>query len=151
MQTSDAAPADVFDRQLAYAILRVTLGVNMLMHGAVRLLGGLDGFAAWMVQQFAQTPLPAAFVRSFALPLPFIEIAIGLLLLLGVATRWALAAGGLLMVPLVFGTSLRSDWNTVLLQMVYALIYYLLLTRRGDDAFTLGSVFGSRRAVDPRR
>jgi thiosulfate dehydrogenase [quinone] large subunit len=145
MQPSATDSTDAFDRQLAYAILRVTLGVNMLMHGGVRILGGLNAFAIWMVGQFAQTPLPAGFVRAFALPLPFIEVTIGLLLLLGVATRWALAAGGLMMVPLVFGSSLRSDWNTVMLQMVYAVIYYLLLTRRGDDAFTVGSLFGSRR------
>jgi thiosulfate dehydrogenase [quinone] large subunit len=151
MQTSATGSTDVFDLKLAYAILRVTLGVDMLMHGGVRILGGINVFAAGMVQQFAQTPLPAPFVRAFGLTLPFIELTIGLLVLLGVATRWALAAGGLLMVPLVFGTSLRSDWNMVMLQMVYALIFYVLLARRGDDAFTVGSLFGSRRAVDHRR
>jgi hypothetical protein len=34
---------------------------------------------------------------------------------------------------------------------VYALIFYVLLARRGDDAFTIGALFGSRRAVDYRR
>jgi thiosulfate dehydrogenase [quinone] large subunit len=151
MPTPAAGSTDLADMKLAYVILRVTLGVNMLMHGGVRILGGVGLFAAGMVQQFAQTPLPAALVRPFGLTVPFVELTIGLLLLLGVATRWALAAGGLLMMALVFGTSLRSDWNMVMLQMVYSVIFYVLLARRGDDAFTIGSLLGQARRVDPPR
>jgi thiosulfate dehydrogenase [quinone] large subunit len=132
-QVDDAA----FDRRLAYVILRVTLGINILMHGVVRIMGGVGAFAGGMVQQFAATPLPAEFVRGFGLVLPFLELTIGLLILVGAFTRWALAAGGLVIAALVFGTSLRSDWQTVFLQMLYALTFYVLLARRSDDAFAL--------------
>src|SRR6185436_6050433 len=98
-----------------------------------------------MVKQFAETPLPPAFVRAFGHTVPLFEVTIGLLILLGVQTRWARAAGGLFMASLVFGTSLRSDWNMVMLQMVYALIFYLLLARRGDDEFTLSTLAGGGR------
>jgi thiosulfate dehydrogenase (quinone) large subunit len=37
------------DRRLAYLLLRLTLGINMLLHGAVR-LPALGAFAAGMVQ-----------------------------------------------------------------------------------------------------
>jgi thiosulfate dehydrogenase [quinone] large subunit len=129
----------LLDRRLAYLLLRLTLGINMLLHGAVR-LPALGAFAAGMVQQFADTLLPAMAVRLFGLVLPFMETAIGLLLIVGLWTRWTLIAGGLLIAALVFGTALRSDWETLSIQMLYAIIYYLLLAERTSDYFSLDTV-----------
>ncbi|MFY0575493.1 hypothetical protein ACN28S_15010 [Cystobacter fuscus] len=42
-------------------------------------------------------------------------------------TRTALFTGGLVMVSLIFGTTLRSDWETVGLQMIYAALYSALM------------------------
>jgi thiosulfate dehydrogenase [quinone] large subunit len=125
-----------FDRELAYGILRLTLGVNMLLHGLVR-LPHLDSFASELIQQFAATPLPALVVRLFALTLPFAETLAGLLLILGLWTRYTLVGGGLLIVALVFGTALRSDWETLGIQMLYAAIYYLLLKDRAHNRFSI--------------
>jgi thiosulfate dehydrogenase (quinone) large subunit len=126
----------LLDRRLAYLLLRLTLGINILLHGAVR-LPVLSAFAEGTVRQFADTPLPAVAVRLFGLLLPFLETAIGLLLIVGLWTRWALVAGGLLIAALVFGTALRSDWETLSIQMLYAIIYYLLLAGRTYDYFAL--------------
>jgi uncharacterized membrane protein YphA (DoxX/SURF4 family) len=137
-----AEPQDsraLLDRRLAYLLLRLTLGINILLHGAVR-LPALGAFAAGMVQQFADTPLPAMAVRLFGLVLPFMETAIGLLLIVGLWTRWTLVAGGLLIVALVFGTALRSDWETLGIQMLYAIIYYLLLAARTYNYFALDTL-----------
>jgi thiosulfate dehydrogenase [quinone] large subunit len=133
----------LLDRRLAYLLLRLTLGVNILLHGAVR-FPGLSTFAEGTVQQFAGTPLPAVAVRLFGLLLPFLETAIGLLLIVGLWTRWALVAGALLIVALVFGTALRSDWQTLSVQMLYAIIYYLLLAGRTYDYFALDTVCTKR-------
>jgi thiosulfate dehydrogenase (quinone) large subunit len=129
----------LLDRRLAYLLLRLTLGINILLHGAVR-LPALGAFAAGMVQQFADTPLPAVAVRLFGLSLPFLEAAIGLLVTVGLWTRGALVAGGVLIVALVVGTALRSDWETLSSQMLYAIIYYLLLAGRTYDYFSLGTL-----------
>jgi thiosulfate dehydrogenase (quinone) large subunit len=131
------------DRRLAYLLLRLTLGINMLLHGAVR-LSALGAFAARMVQQFADTPLPAMAVHLFGLLLPFLETAIGLLLIVGLWTRWTLIAGGLLIATLVFGTALRSDWETLGIQMLYVIIYYLLPAGRTSDHFSLDTVLTKR-------
>jgi thiosulfate dehydrogenase [quinone] large subunit len=133
----------LLDRRLAYLLLRVTLGINILLHGVVR-LPALGAFAEGTVQQFADTPLPAVAVRLFGVSLPFLETAIGLLLIVGLWTRWALVAGGLLIVALVLGTALRSDWETLSIQMIYAIIYYLLLTGRTYDYFALDTVCTKR-------
>jgi hypothetical protein len=57
--------------------------------------------------------LPELSARSaFGTALPFTEFAIGALLVVEAFTREALFAGGLLMIPLVFGTIPRSEWAT---------------------------------------
>ena len=137
------------DRRLAYLLLRLTLGINILLHGAVR-LPALGAFVAGTVQQFADTPLPAVAVRLFGLSLPFLETAIGLLLIVGLWTRWALVAGALLIAALVFGTALRSDWETLSIQMIYAIIYYLLLTGRTYDYFALDTLCTKRPGQSKR-
>lgn len=133
----------LLDRRLAYAILRFTLGVNILIHGAVR-LPVLRAFADGMVKLFAETPLPAFLVRPFATGLTIEETATGLLLMVGLWTRWALAIGGLAMASLIFGTALRSDWNTVGIQMLYAAIYAALLATREYDVYSADAFFKRR-------
>jgi len=76
-------------------------------------------------------------VRLFAFVLPFAETLVGLLLTLGLWTRLALVSGGLLIIALVFGTALRTDWDMLGIQMIYAAIYYLLLVSRTYDRFSI--------------
>lgn len=128
------------DRCLAFAVFRLTLGVNMLIHGLVR-LPDLDGFAGGLVEGFAETPLPPFLVEAFATALPVAEAAVGALLILGLLTRWALLAGGLLITALVFGTALRQQWDTLGLQMIYALAYFLLHFFIGYNRFSMDRLF----------
>jgi thiosulfate dehydrogenase [quinone] large subunit len=129
----------LLDRKLAYLMLRFTLGLSILMHGLVR-LPHLSVFADTTVRLFAETPLPAIIVRPFALSLVFVESIVGLLLLLGLWTRWALLVGALSMASLVFGTALRSDWNTLAIQMLYASIYAALIAAREYNFYSVDAV-----------
>jgi thiosulfate dehydrogenase [quinone] large subunit len=107
------------DRKLAYGVFRLTLGINILIHGAGRIFGaGAGAFATKMGSDFINTPPPYGLVHSFLVLLPFAEAIVGVSLTLGILTRWGLTAGGLLMTALVFGTALRSDWTTVGIQMI---------------------------------
>jgi thiosulfate dehydrogenase [quinone] large subunit len=126
----------LLDRKLAYAMLRFTLGVSILMHGLVR-LPHLGAFADGMAKLFVDTLLPAFAVRLFAFGLVLVETAVGVLVLLGLWTRWALIAGALAMAALVFGTALRSDWDTLAIQMLYALIYATLIATREYNTYSL--------------
>ena len=135
---TDSTP---LDRELAYAVFRLTLGINILVHGAGRIFGpGVEAFASTTAAEFSKTALPAGMVHAFLVVLPFAELVLGVLTTLGLFTRWALALGGLLIAALVFGTAMRSDWNTVGVQMIYAITYYLLLANRGYNRFSLDSV-----------
>src|SRR5260370_34024609 len=99
------------DRRLAFAFLRSTLGLNILMHGAVR-LPIMGGFVGGLGKEFAKSPLPAVAVKAFAYSLPFAEGLVGLFVLVGLWTRSALLRGSLIMAGLGFGTALLSDWHT---------------------------------------
>lgn len=111
------------DEKIAYALLRTTIGINLLMHGVSRLLAGAAGFAAHLSDQFAKSPLPPALVHGFGSVLPASEGLLGLLLLIGWKTRWALIASSFLMMLLTFGSALVQDWNAAGAQLLYALIF----------------------------
>lgn len=136
---------DSLDRQLAYVMFRLTLGINILVHGAGRILGpGAEAFASTTAVEFSKTALPAGLVHTFLIVLPFAEVVLGVLTTLGLFTRWALTLGGLLITVLVFGTAMRSDWNTVGVQMIYAITYYLLLVNREENRFSLDALFSKQ-------
>ena len=115
------------DEQIAYALLRMVVGLNLLMHGVSRMLAGPATFAAKLAGQFAHTPLPTWSVWGFAMILPAVEALLGLLLLMGLRTRAALIGGSLLMMVLTFGSGLVQDWSAAGLQLSYALIFSVLL------------------------
>jgi thiosulfate dehydrogenase (quinone) large subunit len=134
------------DRKLAYVVFRLSLGINMLIHGAGRFLGsGVDAFSSKTRTEFAGTLLPAGLVHAFLTVVPFLEFISGGLITLGLFTRWALTLGGLLITALIFGTALRSDWTTVGIRMIYAITYYLLLLNRADNAFSLDALLRVHR------
>ena len=130
-------------KKQAYALLRLTMGVDMLLHGLTRIGSGVDGFASTVTKEFQATMLPASLVHGFAFLLPFVEGLLGLFLILGLFTRGALILGSLLMVALIFGTALRSEWNTVGLQLLYALIYSLLLANLEHNGYAIDALRGS--------
>ena len=134
---SAAALAVASDARIAYAILRLTLGINIALHGVTRLMNGTGGFAAFLVTQFQATLLPRVLVEAFAHTLPWAETTIGLLMLAGLATRFALIAGGLLMAVLTFGTTLRQDFQNAGLQLFYSIAYFMLLSLRARNGFSL--------------
>ena len=115
------------DEALAYTLLRLTLGATMLVHGAHRIAVGVQQFASGLDRDFAHTFLPASMVHLFALTLPFFEAAIGVLLVMGPVTRFALVLGALIMIVLVFGMTLREQFMTVGIQLIYAAIYFILI------------------------
>lgn len=125
------------DEKIAYALLRAVAGLNLLMHGLSRLLAGPQAFASHLAEQFARSPLPQPLVRAFGSALPPIEGLIGLLLLIGLKTRWALIAASLLMLALTFGSTLLQDWSIAETQLIYALVFSVLLFLRKYNSWSV--------------
>ena len=116
-----------FGPALAFLLLRLTLGLDICMHGVSRIAAGPAKFADSLIPMFQNTLLPAWTVYVFGLALPWVEAILGSLLLIGLWTVPALVCGALLILMLTFGTTLRQDWNTTGIQLVYAVVYAALL------------------------
>jgi thiosulfate dehydrogenase [quinone] large subunit len=128
---------DLRDRQTGYALLRIVIGANLMMHGISRMISGPGEFAAKLVIQFAHAPLPAWSVWGFAQILPLIEGILGLLILIGLRTRAALIAASLLIVALTFGSALLQDWAATGIQLTYAVVYAALLFLRRHNVWSI--------------
>jgi len=75
-------------------------------------------------QSGLETSLPLFnYSGVLALTLPFLEAALGVLLIPGLLTRLSLVVVPLLMTALVFGTTLREQFMTVGIQLIYAAIF----------------------------
>jgi len=95
-------------------LLRLPLGVLFLFAGINKFAGGYGNFIGWIVQDMTEkTWLPKALLYPYAYTLPFAEVALGLLVLIGLWTRPALFATGLLLTSLMFGKVLAQDYATV--------------------------------------
>lgn len=140
-------------RQWAYFILRLSLGINMFIHGTGRLYQGLHNWVATTEKLFIGNILPMWLVHGFLTILPFMEAAIGVLLVLGLWTHWALVWEGFVMIILVFGMGLRADFVTqvsnastiVAQQMIYLLTFYVLLAMINYNRFSLDTLLAARR------
>jgi thiosulfate dehydrogenase [quinone] large subunit len=125
------------DAELAYGLLRAFLGFNIMMHGISRIISGPGTFAATLVQQFQATPMANGVVSGFGYALPWLELILGLMLLVGIFTRWVVVAGFVLLGVLTYGTALIQDWETTGLQLTYALVYALLLAFVGWNRWSV--------------
>jgi len=133
------------DTVLAYTILRVSFGANIMLHGVSRFLMGHAAFLAYLTHYFEKTTLiPPSTLPVFATVLPYLETGFGLLLLLGLATRFALIGGALVITMLVFGTNLAQDWLVSGLQLIYAFLYYYLLAHLGENRISIDAMMGSK-------
>jgi len=125
------------DASIAYAILRLTLGVNIGLRGIVCIAHGGAAFADGIVKQMQPTVLPPALVYAFAVTLIWVESAVGLMLIAGFQTRLALIVGGLMMAVLTFGTMQIENFQNAWLQLTYALVIFVVFVCRKWNLISL--------------
>ncbi|GGH14203.1 DoxX family membrane protein [Silvibacterium dinghuense] len=127
----------IADEKLAYGLLRALAGLNLLMHGASRILGGASAFSGKMQAEFAHSVLPPVLTQLFFSVLPPVEMILGALLLIGLRTRATLVAAMVWMMVLTFGSSLIQDWQAASIQLLYGLVYAALLGLRRFDGLSI--------------
>lgn len=133
------------DASIAYAIFRLTFGVNIGFRGIVRIANGLDNFTAGLLKQFAVTSFPLGAVSAFGHTVPLVETVVGILLILGLWTRGALIIGGLMMTALTFGTMFLQNFDLAWLQLTYAMAFFALLALRSWNLISLDARLRSSR------
>jgi thiosulfate dehydrogenase [quinone] large subunit len=129
--------SNVNNNDLAYFLLRLTLGANLFLHGVARLLGDRAAFGEHMVKQMQNAPLPLTLVHWVADVLPWVEGCIGFFLILGLATALALIAASLLLLMLQVGVCLAQNWSVAGDQLIYVLLLFILLTLRDRNRWSM--------------
>lgn len=133
------------DQRIAYGCLRFIFGVNICFHGVSRLLSDHAVFLAYLSQSMARAPLiPKAALPEFAAVLPWVEAIEGLFILLGLFTREALIVGFGVMAVLTVGITLAQDWSVAGLQLIYCLIYFVLLTYHDRNYLSIDTLVRRR-------
>ena len=141
-------PAVTREQHQAYVLFRLLTGLDFFGHGFARIFTGshLPGFAQGMVKNMASTPLPASLTLATGYVVPCVELVIGVLLLLGLFTRLALTLAFLLMFVLLFGITLKQDWNVATQQLMYGLVLFILLFARERYDLSWPALLGRRNS-----
>ncbi len=132
------------EKNWAYAFARLALGLSMFGHGLVR-FPKLSGFSSWMTGQFETSFLPPAFVQFFGYALPFAEFIAGLLLILGVKTRWGLIFTGFILLSLILGATLIENWNALPSQLIHLAFVVGLLVYLPHNAFSIDRLISKKQ------
>ncbi|MFY1611434.1 DoxX family protein [Macellibacteroides fermentans] len=113
-------------KHIAYVLLRITVGVNFLGHGYIR-LSKIPEFRNWMIDLFEKSPLPLPLVSFFGTVLPVLELLVGITVVLGLFTRYSVSLGALIICALIFGSCMIEQWEMAGGQMLYGLMLFILL------------------------
>src|SRR6202790_3786396 len=104
------ATARSSDAVIAYTILRVSFGANIMLHGVSRIAMGHAAFLAYLTHYFEKASyVPVSMLSLFATVQPWVELILGLLLMIGLATRFSLIGGGPAILVFVCATNLATE------------------------------------------
>ncbi|WP_337044018.1 DoxX family protein [Emticicia sp. 17c] len=124
----------MIQNSITFVLLRLAVGMSMFGHGLVR-VPKLAVFSNWMVEKFDKSFLPNALVVPFSYVLPVLELAIGVLLLIGLFTRQALITGAIAMILLIFGSSMVEDWGAIPSQLIHTFLFAVLLSYTNYNSY----------------
>ena len=130
----------IADKSLAYALLRISLGINFAGHGLIRIHNGVAAFAQTTTEHLAKSPLPSGLSYALSYAIPFIEAILGLTLILGVFTRISLATGAIFMMLLTIGVTANQQWDIASQQLLYSVVFFLLLYLLEHNQFSIDTV-----------
>ena len=122
--------------QITYLILRTGVGVSMFGHGLVR-LPKLQLFSDWMLKSFEKAMLPEMVVLPFSYVLPIAEFVLGILLIAGLATRISAIAASMVMIILIFGTTLIENWSALTPQFIHLAFFAYLMQNIAKNRFSV--------------
>jgi thiosulfate dehydrogenase (quinone) large subunit len=142
--TQTSAAAEDKDRTLAYLLVRLVVGTSLFGHGLVR-LPKLGAFHAQLMHEFKASILPGILVSPIGYALPFLELAIGALLLAGALTRAAAVAGTLVMIVLIFGSTSIEHFGVIGEQLIHAGLLAALLAFRRHNTYSVDHLVARKR------
>jgi len=133
-------------RDIGYALARITYGVIFLFYGLGKFVAGVSNFVGGMNQQFSGK-LPTFMVMPFAYVIPFCETISGTLILFGLFTRMGLTLSGLLLVGLTFGLVILGQADKVAHNLIYVLANFALLWFLDLNRISLDGLFAKKQTA----
>ena len=112
---------------IGYFFFRVFTGVNLFLHGFMRLLTGVNEWAMPQAETFTDTYLPMPLVIFALHMIPYCQMLIGACMTLGLWTRWAYIGGLSFMFVILYGHLTRQNWAGAHIVMHYGIYYWLML------------------------
>lgn len=137
IDTDSKATGSPTNLQIGYFFFRVFAGVNLFFHGFMRVLTGVSAWEIPQAAAFTDTFLPMPLVHVALYMIPFVEVALGAFLILGLLTRWAVIGGLVFMLILLFGHLVRQNWSGAHIVMHYGLYYWILLVLLSQNWLSL--------------
>ena len=130
----------VSGRAWALLFARLVLGLIFFMAGFWKVfqLGPLQHARKYFLP-FADTFLPVWSLWAVGVTIPFVELIVGALVILGLRTRAAMIALGFVLAIVTFGHLLKEplyEFHTHVIPRL-ALLLFVLLLPRGDDRFSV--------------
>lgn len=109
-----------------FFFMRLPVALSLLGHGLVR-LPKLHAFSEWMTGTMENSFIPSVLVMILSYVLPFIELILGILLLIGYQTRYSIYTGLALMGILIFGSTSIENWEAIEAQLIHAVYLFALM------------------------
>lgn len=121
------------------------MGVNLAGHGLIRLfVVGLWQFAHASADHLSKSPLPHGLSVGFLFVVPIVEAIVGIALVVGLGTRFALVISSVLMICLTIGVTSNQQWDTAGTQLLYSLVLFVLLFLAEYNVFSLDRLLRGR-------
>jgi thiosulfate dehydrogenase [quinone] large subunit len=140
---------DTLNRRITFLVLRGFFAQFWLLQffGKLRnadtgsvAFGNLPAWSARTTEWFVKTsPLPAIAVAPYTYAIPYIELALGLLILVGFKTRWALFAAAAYLVTLDIGLMFQLKHDVVGTNTVTMLAALLAACLEKYDVYSVDS------------
>ena len=128
------------DRAWAILFARLVLGLIFFMAGVMKVfqLGPLNHARKYFLP-FADTFLPVWSLWAMGVVIPFVELIVGAMVILGLRVREALVALGFVLAVVTFGHLLHEplyEFHTHVIPRLALLLFVFMLPRE-DDRFSL--------------
>jgi uncharacterized membrane protein YphA (DoxX/SURF4 family) len=138
------------NRAWALLFARAVLGLIFFMAGVYKVfqMGPLGHARKYFIEPYADTFLPTWSLWAVGATIPIVELVAGVLVILGLRTRDALVALGVILVVVTFGHLLKEplyEFHTHVIPRLALLLFVLMLPRE-DDRFSLDHLLQRRSA-----
>ena len=127
IDTETSPTGAVSNLMIGYFFFRIFAGLNLFLHGFMRVLTGVSAWANPQAEAFVETYLPMPLVHLALNMIPYWEVFIGACMTLGLWTRWAFIGGLSFMFVLLYGHLTRQNWGGAHTVMHYGIYYWLML------------------------